>query len=116
MYIRSFDKIIEDQKSRDCWNNCNKQIGHQIAAVVSPKMIFILIVTEREHHNKVNKCRQNYWIQKSYCRRFRIFWKYIMYWSREAPPYHIAMVGLHHPLREPDLHLLMYPALLSLGQ
>ena len=37
-------------------------------------------------------------------------------WSREAPPCHITMVGLHHPLREPDLHLSMYPALLSFGQ
>ena len=37
-------------------------------------------------------------------------------WSREAPPCHITMVGSHHPLREPDLHLSMYPALLSFGQ
>ncbi len=39
-----------------------------------------------------------------------------MMWSREAPPCHITMVGSHHPLREPDLHLSMYPALLSFGQ
>ena len=39
-----------------------------------------------------------------------------MVWSREAPPCHITMVGSHHPLREPDLHLSMYPALLSFGQ
>ena len=40
----------------------------------------------------------------------------LLLWSREAPPCHITMVGLHHPLREPDLHLSMYPALLSFGQ
>lgn len=40
----------------------------------------------------------------------------VLLWSREAPPCHITMVGSHHPLREPDLHLSMYPALLSFGQ
>lgn len=40
----------------------------------------------------------------------------LLLWSREAPPCHITMVGSHHPLREPDLHLSMYPALLSFGQ
>ena len=33
-------------------------------------------------------------------------------WSREATPYHIPMTGFRHPLREPDVHLSMYPALL----
>ena len=40
----------------------------------------------------------------------------VIQWSREAPPCHITMAGLHQPLREPDLHLSMYPALLSLDQ
>ena len=37
---------------------------------------------------------------------------YLIWWSREAAPYHIPVTGFRHPLREPDLHLSMYPALL----
>ena len=48
--------------------------------------------------------------------KIRIMITVTVLWSREAPPCHITMVGSHHPLREPDLHLSMYPALLSFGQ
>lgn len=48
--------------------------------------------------------------------KLRIMVTVTLVWSREAPPCHITMVGSHHPLREPDLHLSMYPALLSFGQ
>ena len=38
------------------------------------------------------------------------------WWSREAPPCHIAVVGLRHPLREPYVPLSEYTALLLLVQ
>ena len=37
-------------------------------------------------------------------------------WSREAPPCHIAVVGLRHPLREPYVPFSEYTALLLLVQ
>ena len=40
----------------------------------------------------------------------------MMWWSREAPPCHIAVVGLRHPLREPYVPLSEYTALLLLVQ
>ena len=40
----------------------------------------------------------------------------MMWWSREAPPCHIAVIGLRHPLREPYVPLSEYTALLLLVQ
>ena len=40
----------------------------------------------------------------------------IRWWSREAPPCHIAVIGLRHPLREPYVPLSEYTALLLLIQ
>lgn len=37
-------------------------------------------------------------------------------WSRELPPYYLAIAGLHHPLREPYLPLSKYTALSLFGQ
>ena len=42
----------------------------------------------------------------SYPARTAFFW-----WSREAPPYHLAVAGLRHPLREPYVPLSKYTAL-----
>lgn len=39
-----------------------------------------------------------------------------MWWSREAPPCHITVIGLRHPLREPYVPLSEYTALLLLVQ
>ena len=40
----------------------------------------------------------------------------MIWWSREAPPCHIAVIGLRHPLREPYVPLSEYTALLLLVQ
>lgn len=40
----------------------------------------------------------------------------IIGWSRELPPYYLAIAGLHHPLREPYLPLSKYTALSLFGQ
>ena len=42
--------------------------------------------------------------------------KRLIWWSREAPPCHIAVIGLRHPLREPYVPLSEYTALLLLVQ
>lgn len=47
----------------------------------------------------------------SYPERTAFFW-----WSRELPPYYLAIAGLHHPLREPYLPLSKYTALSLFGQ
>ena len=47
----------------------------------------------------------------SYPERTAFFW-----WSREMPPYYLAIAGLHHPLREPYLPLSKYTALSLFGQ
>ena len=58
-----------------------------------------------------NVARSDGIISISYPLRTAFFW-----WSRELPPYYLAIAGLHHPLREPYLPLSKYTALSLFGQ
>ena len=58
----------------------------------------------------IPKKSQNFLVQSSVV-EFHMIW-----WSREAPPCHITVIGLRHPLREPYVPLSEYTALLLLVQ